>query len=257
MLRQKKYICNDFLEIEIFPKGKREKTICRAKRIRETSPAQKKHNSKRRERYFVRLINLNFENGDLALDLTFKNKPESYEEALRLVRNYIARLKRYRKKHNLSMLKYVYAISETDIERETVKRIHVHMIINSMDRDAAEKLWRSGFANSDRLKSDEYGFAGKAIYMVRQGRSKRSWSGSLNLKKVEAVVSDKAVSKREFERMANAPDDRRFFEKKYKGWIFTDCSVIYDEHFGNTFCLVRMRRYSDERSRRWQEKAKD
>ena len=61
------------------------------------------------------------------------------------------------------------------------------------------------------------------------------------------MVSDRAVSKRDFEKMVNAPDDRQFFEKKYSGWIFTDCSVIYDEHFGNTFCLVRMRRYTDGR----------
>ena len=56
------------------------------------------------------------------------------------------------------------------------------------------------------------------------------------------------------ERMINSPDDKAFFEKKYPGWIFTDCKINLNENeegwgigIGVT---IRMRRYEDHKARK-------
>lgn len=250
MYRQKKYICNDFLDIEITQKRKYQKTINRAKKYKESTPSQKRHNKKKQERYISRLVNLNFTENDLIIDLTFdeKNLPKNIEEAKKDIRNYIKRIKYFLKKQNENpaKFKYIYTISEIDFERTAKKRIHIHMIMSNIDRDVAEKLWKSGRSNSKRIQYDEYGIAGRAIYMIRQGREERAWNSSTNLIKPEPIVSDKAVSRAEFDHITNAPDDRLFFEKKYKGWTFTDCEICECEEFNTTLCIIRMRKVRKE-----------
>lgn len=233
MVRQKKYITGDYLEIEIFNLPAEKKPFKRQRRIKESSPTQKNLNNKKAQRYFVRLVHKNFNQNDLYVDLTYnqENLPDSKEEILRDIRNYIARLKRYRKKEGLPELKYIYVISNHDQIGNKV-RYHVHMIINSMDRDVAEKKWKKGFCNTDRLQFNETGVTGKSIYMTRQAKGERSWSSSINLKKPVAIVSDYKVKRRQLEHMANNPDDRLFIEKLINGkkqeWIFTDCIVERD-----------------------------
>lgn len=243
MYRQKKYECGDFLDAEIFFISEKTKKIKRAKKVKETTPAQGKLNSKKAERYFVRFVHRNFTRKDLYVDLTFQREkiPKDKAGVLRAVRNYIARLRYHRKKNKLEKLKYIYVISDCD-NNGNKARLHVHMIINQMDRDAAEGLWQEGYANTDKLQFDEYGVTGKSLYMARQAKGERSWGSSKGLLKPEAKVSDKFISKARAEKMARNPGDRQFFEKLYPGWIFNDCEVCIDEMNGMRF-YIRMRRY--------------
>lgn len=56
-----------------------------------------------------RMINANFKAGDIFLTLTYR-KQVGIEDALRLFRNFIWRLKRLRKRKGLDALKYIYVI---------------------------------------------------------------------------------------------------------------------------------------------------
>ncbi len=245
MIRQKRYECGNFMDIEIFHVSDRAKEYKREKKVNESSPAQKKLNDKKAERYLIRVVHNNFGKGDLFLDLTFdeENIPDSREGVQREVRNYIARLRRWRKKNGLPELKYVYVISDVDKDGNQT-RLHVHMIINDMDRDVAEQKWNKGYANTDRLQFNEVGVTGKTVYMARQGKGTKTWVGSNNLEKPQALVSDRKIKPKHLEQMTRNPEDREFFERMYPGWVFTDCTIedSQDRINGNGF-YIRMRRY--------------
>lgn len=233
MIRVKTYITGKFMEMEVFNLPAHKKPYKRSRKVKESTPAQRNLNDKKSKKYFVRLVNNNFTEKDLYIDLTYdqKNIPESREEIIKDVKNYIKRLRYWRKKNGLSDLKYIYVISNTDQLGNKV-RYHIHMIINDMDRDTAEQKWGKGRANTDRIQFDETGATGKSIYMTNQAKGGRSWSSSTNLKKPEAIISDHKVTKHQLEHIASMPDDRKYIEKiinnrKYQ-WTFTDCLVEYD-----------------------------
>lgn len=243
MFRQKKYICANFMDAEIFTRAKNEKKFKRAKKVKESSSAQKNLNNKKAQRYFTRLIHLNFNEQDLYIDISYdkEHMPESREEAYRDVKKYLDRIRYWRKKNGLPPLKYIYVISDIDKDGNKA-RIHHHIIVNDMDRDVAERLWGKGYANTDRLQFDEHGVTGKSLYMARQAKGEKSWGSSKGLKRPEPKVSDKAITRADAERIKRNPEDREFFEKKYPGWIFTDCKVTEDDINGTSF-YIRMRRY--------------
>ena len=265
MIRTKKYITGDYMEIEVFNLSPFRRPICRAKKSKESTPAQKKLNDKKRLRYFVRLVNSNFGRRDLTLELTFDDQhlPEDREEVLRAVKNYVRRLKRawIKSGKDPEAFKYIYVISNHAGDGSgSTARPHVHMFLSGMDRDIVESKWGHGFVNADRLQLNEYGATGKALYMARQARSERSWGSSTNLVRPEPIISDRAITKRQMDRIVNDPSDGRYIEKlinegrKHK-WTFTDCLVELDgrELFGSDIdtgegmgvsLLIRMRKES-------------
>lgn len=255
MYRQKKYIMKEYMEVEIFPLPENVKPYKRAKKITGTSPAQKRLNDKKAIRYFNRLVHTNFDENDLFVDLTFNNEnlPANRDDAIRIVKNYIARIRRLRKRKKLSEMKYVYVTSDSD-DMGNKKRLHIHMIMNGgLDRDEVEKTWNCGYCQTDRLQPNEYGVTGKVMYMARQSKGDRMWSASKNLEKPVAIVSDKAISRGKAEAMERNPEDRAFFEKLYPGWTFTDCIVEYPDDDGlkrGTSFLIRMRKEKNNESKR-------
>lgn len=243
--RQKKYICGNYMDVEIFPRPADQKPFARARRVKESIPAQKRLNSKNAVKFLTRLVHTNFTEQDLCIDLSFNDDclPANRADAIRKVKNYIKRLRNRRAKLGLDELRYVYVVSSWGEDgRET--RIHVHMIMSGMDRDLAEQIWGHGRANTQRLQFDEFGAEEKVVYIAGQavGHNVRTWACSQNLQRPEAIISDKAVTDKETETIARNPEDREFFEKKYPGWVFTDCDV--EENFITGRCIyVRMRRY--------------
>lgn len=128
------------------------------------SAAQAKLNQRHREEKLVRLLHANFTPDDLEIHLTYQQQPESPEEAQRLLRNYIRRVQRARKKQGLPPLKYI-AVTEKGSKNG---RYHHHVTLSGgMDRDELEKLWGLGYANSRRLQFTESGLAGLGHYIVK------------------------------------------------------------------------------------------
>ena len=179
-----------------------------------------------------------------------------------------------------SEFKCVYVISNHKGDGSGSKaRPHVHMIMTGgMDRDAVEEKWGNGFVNTKRLQFDEEGISGLSKYMAAQAKGEkgeRSWSGTKNLIKPEPVISDRSMTKRQMEKIAQDSDNGEFIKKQVeyilqddqtadrveklinKGrrqkWVFTSCTVEYDgrQLFGSDVdtgegmgysLLIRMRR---------------
>ena len=216
MIRTKKYHCGRYQEIEIFNISPRKRKFNRAERRKETTPTQKSLNSKRSQRFFVRLCNLNFDDGDYSVDATYDDNhlPSDRESVLRDIRNYARRVRYEMAKRGVKKIEYVYVISNhkgDDIGSKA--RCHIHMIFKGADRDVLEKKWKAGYCNTDKLRFDETGITGKALYMARQGKSKRCWGGSLGLKKPEPIVSDRTFTRAQVERIINDPSDGRYISK--------------------------------------------
>ena len=256
MIRTKKYITGDYMEIEVFNVSPRKRQIKRAKRMKESTPAQKNLNDKRSHRNFVRLVNSNFGRRDMTGELTVNDDHADVtrEELIKEFKLFIERVRRlWKKQYGTKPLKYIYVVSNhKGDDTDSKARPHIHFFISGgLDRDLIEKKWKWGFANIQRLQLNEYGVTGKALYMARQSKSKRSWGSSTNLTRPEPIVSDKAISKRQMEQIASYADDGSYIgatlDHVIKGnfeaaeyiekitnrggarkWIFTDCLVEYD-----------------------------
>ena len=140
-----------------------------------------------------RIINANFKAGDLFLTLTYR-KRVGIEDALRLFRNFIWRLKRLRKRKGLDALKYIYVIETGKKGRE-----HLHMIINDMDVTLKEltELWGLGRVMISRLEPGG-DYTGLAFYITKEKYKEygRRWNGSRNSEKPKETVTEVAKSRR-------------------------------------------------------------
>ena len=140
-----------------------------------------------------RMINANFKAGDIFLTLTYR-KQVGIEDALRLFRNFIGRLKRLRKRKGLDALKYIYVIETGKKGRE-----HLHMIINDMDVTLKEltELWGLGRVMISRLEPGG-DYTGLAFYITKENYKEygRRWNGSRNLEKPKETVTEVAKSRR-------------------------------------------------------------
>lgn len=278
MIRTKKYITGDYLEIEVFNLSPTSKVMARAAKTKESTPAQKKLNNKKAVRQFVRIINENFGWGDFGVELTFDNDhlPENKEGVRRELKNYFRRLRNAIKAEggDPGKFKYVYVISDRDgKDHSKITRLHAHVFMTGIDRDLIEDKWNAGWINADRLRCDETGLTGKAKYYATQGmaddnleKNKRTWGKSQNVVVPQPIVSDKALTKSQMERIINDPSDGAYVEKLFNAgrktqWIFTDCKVERDgrelfgtdmdtgEGMGNSL-FIRMRKDTWRRGRK-------
>lgn len=252
MIRTKKYITGDYLEIEVYNLSPHVKVMARAAKTKESTPAQKKLNNKKAVRQFVRIINENFGWGDFGVELTFDKEhlPNSKEEVRHELKNYFKRLRNGIKSQggNPDEFKYVYVTSDRDgKDHSKITRLHVHLFMKGIDRDLIEDKWNAGYVNTDKLRCDETGLTGKAKYYSTQGmaddnleKNHRTWGKSNNVIVPQPVVSDRAITRYQMDRIINDPSDGAYVEKLVNAgrktqWIFTDCKVERDgrELFGS------------------------
>lgn len=263
MIRRKRYITGNYMEIELFNLSPLKKPFDRAKRIKESTPAQKNLNDKKSRKQFRRILHANFTKKDLAVHLTFDDEhlPETERDAIRLIGNYIRVIRRmWDKKFPGKPFKYVYVFSDIagDGSGEVVRK-HFHVIMSGgLVRDDIEDKWKYGFANADRLRFTETGIEKLANYMLDQACGKRRWKGSNNLIKPEAIVSDRAISRSDMEKIRRNPEDasliKKIVNKGLSGkWDLTKCEITFDgrELFGSEIdsgegngiaILIRMRK---------------
>lgn len=236
----------DMLESSIYPVYEKRKDIPRRDKEKESEDSQTKLNDRYAKQKYVRLVNENFRKDDLMITLTYQDKYLPTEkQAKRDVKNYLRRLKVYRKKHGLPDLKYIYVIEYVDEEEQHKSkkiRVHHHIIINAMDRDAAEDLWGKGRVEAKRLQPDEFGLEGIARYMVNQ-KGKR-WYASRNLRKPKEYKSVTKLTKRKAEKMAcNQNDLESLFENLYSDkYKYLDSTTFYSDITGGTYLYCRMRK---------------
>ena len=161
-IREKRFLCGKYLEVEIYSISKYEQKKSRSKKKKESRKEQKNLNDKNARKNLRRRIHANFDNGDLIVSLSYDaaNLPNSEEAAIRDRNNYIRRIKNFRKRNGLDELKYIAVLEyrEATDDKRTKTRIHHHIIISGMDRDKAEELWGNGMANTRRMQANELGF---------------------------------------------------------------------------------------------------
>jgi hypothetical protein len=228
------------LESEIYPLWKNRSEATRAKKEIESRKVQKNLNDKNAKKNIIRKINTNFTDEDLAIDLTYKGSPPDEEQARKDIQNYIRRVREYRRKNGLPELKYIYVIEfDTDGKK---KRVHHHMLMNSMDRDVAEKLWGKGYANARRLQPNEFGLEGIARYITKDPKGTKRWCASRNLQEPKITIADHKITKRQAEKIArNQNEAAAIFEKIYKGYKFNDINVKYSDYVSGAYLYARMR----------------
>ena len=84
-IREKKYRCGKYLEVELYHISKIEQRKSRKRKKKESRKEQKNLNAKNARKKLRRLLNANFDNKDLIIHLTYDNSniPKDEERAIR------------------------------------------------------------------------------------------------------------------------------------------------------------------------------
>lgn len=162
---------------------------------------------------------------------------------LKDIQNYFRRISRYRKKHGLPPLKYIYVI-----ECSSSGKWHWHGIMSGMNRNIAEELWKHGdFVNADRFQpTTQTGGEAFAKYISKKPMGKRRWNCSKNLKQPTVKTKSSGYTRRGIARIARErADDTRYWERKYKGYNLVSVTPVYNEFNGWWYIYVKM--YRDTR----------
>lgn len=273
MIREKQRKSGRLLEIDLYPvfsDGRRIPT--RESKTKATSEAQQKYNTIQRQKKAVRLINANFETGDLKIDTTWlpENAPLTKENALKQFRKFIREVKKAREKElrwlenqsnsnpNSKVLKakrkklmqefkYYASVQEVKYKSGLHKgksNWHFHIIMTGgLDRDSVEELWLSkARINADRFRPDVFGPEAAAKYLSRDCDGKRTILRSRNLiNPTVAKISDGRIGKDTVSRIAKLRvDDKEYWERKYKGYRFLRCYARYNQYNGNWYISAVM-----------------
>ena len=242
--RAKTIKSGDIVEIEIFPVWNTQNEI-RAAKANTTKEAQKNLNDRNSKKGLIRKINTNFTEDDVHATLTYgRGELPNEERARRDMRNFIRRVRDYRKKKGLPELKYVYVIEFSDGDGRRT-RVHHHVIMSGMDRQAVKSLWPYGRASVDELEPEDGSLEGLARYITKQpvgGKQTKRWMASRNLKPPKITTADTKLSRRQAERLAEdvrsaAP---QIFGKHFSDYALDLCTVKSSEFVAGAYIYARM-----------------
>lgn len=246
-IREKRFLCGKYLEVEIYPISKYEQKKSRSKKKNESRKEQKSLNDKNAKKNLRRRIHANFDNKDLIVSLSYDadNLPNSEEDAIRDRNNYIRRIKNFRKRNGLGELKYIAVLEyrEATDDKRTKTRIHHHIIISGMDRDKVEELWGKGIANTSRMQANELGFEELANYLLKDPRGKKRWSQSKNIVIPVPVINDYKYSNKKLYELSQNQGEREVFEKLYPRFVYSGHEVVLNDIDGGTYVYIKMRRF--------------
>lgn len=272
MEREKKTISGRLLEADFYPVWENgSKMPVRPSGTKESSEAQKKYNNNVAIKRAVRLINANFDNEDLLLTYTYEQKfaPLTIEGASRDMDNYKRRIKTRRaselkriekllktdlqnKKYRALLkklkapFKYYYTIEEVIYKTGSLKgqkNYHVHLFMTGgLDRDTVEAMWgKSVRVNARRFRPEVFGPEAAARYISKDPQGRKRFRHSQNLVQPETRVKDGHISSRTVERMAKQlVDDKKYWERRYKGYRFLRCFSRFNKYNGHWYVSVVM-----------------
>ncbi len=231
--REKQIICGEeYKEVDIINAFTNKKFNGRGPKKELSSPKQKNLNDKNAWRYLCQLINTNFKDFyDFLLHLTFDEEhlPATMDEAISLVKNYMRRLNYRLKKMGKENCKYIIIPTDTSSKDGAIVRIHFHIVLScDLPREVILKQWSFGRKNLNELQGEKDKYQKLCEYLKKNVRSGRRWISSLNLKKpMMKVPNDNKYTARQVERIAKAPLDIEFWEKKYPGWTLINSDSAY------------------------------
>ena len=254
--RRRTTVSGPRIDAEVFPVfGRNQRGDLRRAKNQVTREAQQRANDERSRIHLIQMVEANFSEKDISITLTYDGQPPEPARVDKDVRNFIARVKRARKKAGLPDLKYIYAIGGDEMPAAgySGKRPHVHMIMNGgIDRDTLEEIWQKGRANCDRLQPRDEGLGGIAVYFTRQKQDRppkkgiRKWRGSRNLTQPEPRSRDARMQNSRVRRIARdfRNEAKDVMEKLYPGYQLQDVQVRYSDIVDGVYirCVLRRRR---------------
>ena len=184
-----------------------------------TSEVQAVLNQKNSERMLTDQIHLNFTPDDDEVSLDYRNgsMPADYEDAKRIIRNFLRRYKPVWSAITgkpVSEFKYIIV---TEISKKG--RFHHHCLFSGgVDARIIQPIWQRGRTTVDPLQFDENGLRGLSKYVMKQRLGYRRWMGSRNLKKPAPRQSDYRLTMRELRYINEHPEDVSFIEERFPGW---------------------------------------
>lgn len=266
-----------YAEVDLFwVTDKEHRASIRQKKQLASTLAQQKRNAQHSRRYFIQLINCNFDERGFHVSLTYDDAflPVDGEEAARNLKNWLRRLRGWlrRNGYDANALRWI-AVTENQEEDKAAGlkavRYHHHVLVqlDGIDResrtklrDAMEDLWQTGRgdareplgrANADRLQPDEDGLAALAGYLLKYPKRKKRWSQSRGLQKPRyRRPSDTKWTRRKLELACTADaEDAYIWEQRYPGWRFLEACPSYSEELGEWRIYIRLRRKPQPKSR--------
>ena len=281
-IRTKTIRAGDSLEIEAFPMVAIPDGAKREKRRRQTGKAQAALNLKNTRKRVRRLLEANFSEQDIALHLTFDygvidraqsnledvrseleaaGYPMDDEDARRILRNFIKRVRRLIAKRGGkgSDLKYLYVIETTrepelDDTNALPARYHYHMVLSGQPGDLTIKdmqgLWQYGYTKAEPLDMRFNGLAGLAAYITKQRRCVKRWAHSQNLREPTERISHRKISRGKAAKIARdvQGSGREILEKLYPGYGLEECEVRYSDFVAGAYIYARLRKRKDKKA---------
>lgn len=176
------------------------KRIPRSKKKGSTDAEQLERNRINAQKYLCRKVNANFGVGDLFFSLDYKGEEPCVQEARRIFKNFIERLRYYCKTHKMS-LKYI-AVTENTQSRDG--RIHHHVVMNKLPMELIFRTWKNGGVHMERLdpESDQ---AGIANYISKEDARpfEKRWMQSKGL--LKPVVTRKIITRSKADGLIRCP----------------------------------------------------
>lgn len=244
------------IDAEVFPVfGRKQRGELRKMKHQLTQQkldALKRANDERSILRLIQLFEANFGEGGLNCGLSYSGEAPTPERLDMDIRNFIERVKRFRRRNGLPEMKYIYSIGGDEMPAPgySGKRPHVHMTTQGdIDRDVLEKLWGHGFANCDRIQPGKNGLEALARYYAKQMQDRepkkgiRKWRCSKNLIRPEPRATDAKMPNSRVRRIAYDFENeaKTVMEKLYPGYVFQKCIVKYSDVIPGVYirCVMR------------------
>lgn len=247
----REYYMKEQLEINIYPEFSKVSDLPPGSRTkRDNSRAQANLNDKNAKKCVERLILMNFDDGDYWLTLTYDNEHlpgyDDWKQAQKNICNFFKRVNYRRKKRGLPNAKYIY-ITEYNPDSKDGHRWHHHVIMDrGIPMEELEQIWGKSSRNTLKtLQKDEYGLIGVSKYITKEKKKgMKRWSSSKgNLKQVRPRKNHYKFKRKQVDEMVRNRDSiKQKMEEMYKGYIFTDQHVYYNDFNGKFYINVRMRK---------------
>lgn len=240
------------VEVEIYPEFTRKQKKNNSTIVDKHYEAQKKLNNSNSRKQAIRVVNVNFGDGDIWATLTYDKDhlPDTEKEMLKNMKNYIRRLQYQRKKIGLPIAKYFYI---TEFDEKNKLRCHHHLIIDGLQSmDMVESIWKCGRRNHTRRTStDDRGLTGIGTYLSKDPKGSKRWCSSMNLRQPTIRKNHQDFRMKQIRQMTeNRNMIRELIEKKYKGMVYLDESAKFNEYNGRTYFYIRLAIPKEERKKK-------
>ncbi len=244
--RERKYMCGEYLEVEVYPVYAQAKG--RSKKKKPTTEIQERLNRKHATGVLRRLFHTNFTDRDLFVTLTFDDDtlPETVEDGQRLVQNFLRRAKRKYTKLGLE-LKYIYILEYG----EKHNRLHAHLVINGgIGAEEITTLWGLGMVSADKLRFKESGgLSDLAAYFTKSEKSGanrityKRWVSSRNLEKPEISTRDGRLSHKKMRDICLDKGDLDYLEIQFCGYEMAEISPeIAEDIYGGLYLAALLKK---------------